>query len=94
MTIQVDIEGQAILAELVARIEAGEEVLLTRDGETVAAVTKVVPPAKPIERVPGLFAHLGPMDDPDIFFRPDPEFTELAESHDEDDFYRPPTSEK
>ena len=94
MTIQVDITEQAILAELVARIEAGEEVLLMRDGETVAAVTKVEPPAQPVERVPGLWAHLGPMDDPDIFFRPDPEFAELAESHDEDDFYRPQTPEK
>jgi antitoxin (DNA-binding transcriptional repressor) of toxin-antitoxin stability system len=94
MTILVDIENQAILAEIVARIEAGEEVLLTRDGETVAAVTKVEPPAKPIERVPGLFAHLGPMDDPEIFFHPDPEFIELAEARDEDDFYRPPPTEK
>jgi antitoxin (DNA-binding transcriptional repressor) of toxin-antitoxin stability system len=94
MTVQVDITEQAILAELVARIEAGEEVLLTRDGETVAALTKVEAPAKLVERVPGLFAHLGPMDDPDIFFRPDPEFIELAESHDEDDFYRPSPTKK
>ena len=32
MTIRVDIENQAALAELVARMEAGEDVLLTRDG--------------------------------------------------------------
>ena len=94
MTIQVDIAEQATVAELVAHIDAGEDVLLTRDGETVAVVTKVEPPARPVERVPGVWAHLGPMDDPDIFFRPDPEFVELAESHDEDDFYRPQTPEK
>jgi antitoxin (DNA-binding transcriptional repressor) of toxin-antitoxin stability system len=94
MTIKVDIAEHAIFAELIARLETGDDVLLTRDGEAVATVTKVDPPIKPIERVPGLFAHLGPMDDPDIFFRPDPEFIELAESRDEDDFYRPPTPEK
>ncbi len=95
MTIQIDIAGQDALAELVAHIEAGEDVvLLTRDGETVAVARKPEPPVKRIERIPGLFAHLGPMDDPDVFFHPDPEFIELAESHDEDDFYRPPTPEK
>jgi antitoxin (DNA-binding transcriptional repressor) of toxin-antitoxin stability system len=75
-------------------MEAGEDVLLTRDGEAVAVVTKVEAPAKRVERIPGVWAHLGPMDDPDIFFRPDPEFAELAESRDEDDFYRPQTPEK
>ncbi|MGR4864248.1 hypothetical protein [Caulobacter sp. LARHSG274] len=94
MTVRVDIAEQATVAELVAHIDAGEDVLLTRDGETVAIVTKVAAPAKRIERIPGVWAHLGPMDDPDIFFRPDPEFAELAEAHDEDDFYRPQTPEK
>ena len=89
MTIQVDIAEQALLAELVARIEAGEEVLLTRDGQTVAALTKVEPPAKRPDRIPGAWAHLGPMEDPYLFLRSDPELEELAESHDEDDFYRP-----
>ena len=96
MTIQVDIRRQGALEELVALIEAGEElVLLTRDGETVAVAHR---PEAPLgahgERVPGLFAHLGPMDDPDIFFRPDPQFAELAESHDEDAFYRSQSPEK
>ncbi len=88
MTIRVDIAEQATVAELVAHIDAGEDVLLTRNGETVAVVTKIEPPAPRVERVPGVWAHLGPMDDPDIFSRPDPEFEELAESRDEDDFYR------
>ncbi len=70
---------QAILAELVARIEAGEEVLLTRDGETVAAVTKVEPPAKRADRVPGAWAHLGKLQDPDLFLRSDPELEEAAD---------------
>ncbi len=98
MTIQVDIQGQNALEELVALIEGGEElVLLTRDGQTVAIARQPELSLKaqdgPGERVLGLFAHLGPMDDPDLFFRPDPEFLELAESRDEDDFYRPQTPE-
>jgi antitoxin (DNA-binding transcriptional repressor) of toxin-antitoxin stability system len=88
MTVQIDIAEQSTVAELVAHIDAGEDVLLTRDGETVAVVTKVELPTKRVERIPGVWAHLGPMDDPYIFSRPDPEFEELAESRDEDDFYR------
>lgn len=95
MTIQVDISGQDALEELVALIDAGEAFELTRDGQTVATVDVAKQKARePIERIPGRYAHLGPMDDPDIFFRPDPEFTELAESHDERDFYRPLPPEK
>lgn len=93
MTVQVDIAAEVSLAELIAQIDAGEEVVLTRDGEVIATI-RPEPAVKPGDRVPGLWAHLGPMDDPDIFSRPDPEFIELAESRDEDDLYRPLTSEK
>lgn len=89
MTIQVDIAGPDPLAELMSLINAGEEVLLTQDGEIIAIVRKPDPPATRPDRVPGLLSHLGPMDDPYIFSRPDPELEELAESRDEDDFYRP-----
>lgn len=88
MTVRFDIAEQAALADLVAHLDAGEDVLLTRDGETVAAVVKAEPPVKQVKRIPGVWAHLGPMDDPYIFSRRDPEFEELAESRDEDDFYR------
>jgi antitoxin (DNA-binding transcriptional repressor) of toxin-antitoxin stability system len=92
MTIEVDINGQDALSELVAHIDAGEDlVLLTRDGETVAIARRPEPKVAQVDRVPGVWAHLGPMDDPDLFLRPDPEFEELAESHDEDEFYRPLT---
>lgn len=104
MTIQVDIQGQGALEELIALIEGGEElVLLTRDGQTVAIARQ--PESLPKveqeqeqeqeqgERILGLFAHLGPMDDPELFLRPDPEFWEVAESQDEDEFYRPQTRE-
>ena len=93
MTVQVDIAAEVTLAELIAQIDAGEEVVLTRDGKVIATI-RPEPAVKRGDRVPGLWAHLGPMDDPDIFSRPDPEFIELAESRDEDDLYRPLTSEK
>jgi antitoxin (DNA-binding transcriptional repressor) of toxin-antitoxin stability system len=92
MTIRVDIDELADLAEFLAHVEAGEDFLLTRNGELVAAVSLSELTEKPADRpdrIPGVWAHLGPMEDPDIFFRPDPEFEELAESRDEDDFYRP-----
>lgn len=93
MTIQVDIAAEVTLAELIAQIDAGEEVVLTRDGAVIATI-RPESAVKHGDRVPGLWAHLGPMDDPDIFSRPDPEFVELAESRDEDDLYRPLTREK
>ncbi len=89
MTIRIDIGELTTLAELLAHIEAGEEVLLARGGETIAIVRPPEPSVKPGDRIPGLLSYLGPMEDPDVFFRPDPEFIELAESRDEDDFYRP-----
>ena len=92
MTILVDISELAYLKALVACIDAGEDIVLTRDGRTVATINIAKPDAHTrIRRVPGLFAHLGPMEDPDLFLRPDPELWELAESHDEDEFYRPQT---
>lgn len=97
MTIRVDIDELADLAEFLAHIEAGEDFLLTRDGEAIAFVRRPEPPepsAERPDRMPGVWAHLGPMDDPYIFSRPDPEFEELAESRDEDDFYRPERPEE
>ena len=76
MTIRFDITGQPALAELVAHVRAGEEVVLTSDGETVAIVN---PPAKPApvspkgRRTLGLWEHLD-LDLPeDLFIGPDPE---------------------
>lgn len=95
MTVRVDIAALADLEALIAWIEEGEDILLTRDGQVVATINIAKQEVEePVERVPGLFAHLGPMEDPDLFFRPDPEFIELAESHDERDFYQPLPPEK
>lgn len=89
MTIQMNIaEAKAKLSELVARAEAGEEVVLARGGKPVVTF-KVVSAPRKIKPVPGLWAHLGPLKDPDLFLRPDPEFEEAALSKDEDHFYHP-----
>lgn len=88
MTIQINIaEAKAKLSELVARAEAGEEVILARAGKPVATL-KLIPQVQKAKRVPGALAHLGPMEDPDLFLRPDAEFLEAAESADEAEFYR------
>lgn len=80
MTIRVDIKAQADLAELVARMEAGEEVLLTRDGQPVAMVS--APPAetpKVGQRRLGVWDHLGLNLPDDLFIGPDPETQAAAD---------------
>ncbi|MDB5455619.1 MAG: hypothetical protein JWP92_1204 [Caulobacter sp.] len=79
MTIRVDIGGQDALSELVAHIDAGEDVELVRDGETIAMTLRMGPAAKRGKRVPGAWAHLGKLQDPDLFLRPDPELEEAAD---------------
>lgn len=73
MTIRFDIGSQAALAELVARMEAGEDVLLIRDGETVAVVNP--PPPAPLKtpRRLGVWDHLNLTLSDDLFIGPDPE---------------------
>ncbi|MCC7268137.1 MAG: type II toxin-antitoxin system prevent-host-death family antitoxin [Caulobacteraceae bacterium] len=75
MGIKVNIaEAKAKLSELVARAEAGEEVLLARGGKQVARI--VADPADDAtpkkKRTLGIWSHLGPLEDPDLFLRPDP----------------------
>lgn len=90
MTVQVNIaKAKATLSELVARAEAGEEVVLMRNGKPVVTLTPTLAPASRGHRRIGAWAHLGPMEDPDMFSQPDPEMAELAESADEDHVYRP-----
>ncbi|MDB5471457.1 MAG: hypothetical protein JWR84_3017 [Caulobacter sp.] len=73
MTIQMNIaEAKGKLSELVTRAEAGEEVVLARNGKVVARIVPTtVTPKGP--RQLGAWAHLGPLKDPDLFLRPDPE---------------------
>ena len=79
MAIQVTlVEAQTRLPELVARAEAGEEVILTRAGTPVATLNPVADAAR-LERTPGAWTHLGRLKDPDLFLRPDPELEDDAD---------------
>ncbi len=80
MTIRVDIASEISLAELVALLDSHDAVLLTENGEVVAQARRVEAKAGRKERVPGALAHLGPMDDPDLFFRPDEALEGVAEA--------------
>lgn len=74
-------EAKAKLSELVARAEAGEEVVLTRNGKPAAKL--VAAPAVSTARQPralGLWDHLGLELDEDVFFKPDLELEEAIES--------------
>ncbi|HTL29461.1 MAG TPA: type II toxin-antitoxin system prevent-host-death family antitoxin [Tepidisphaeraceae bacterium] len=43
-------EAESRLSELVQRAEAGEEIVLTRDGHPTVQLVLVVPPPKPLDR--------------------------------------------
>lgn len=73
MTLQVNIaKAKATLSELVARAEAGEDVVLMRNGKPVAKISKSGPPVARGPRKPGAFAKYGPLP-PDLFLGPDPD---------------------
>lgn len=78
MTIQMNIaEAKAKLSELVARAEAGEEVLIARGGKPIAQI--IYRPSGGRKVVLGSLAHLAPLHDPYLFLRPDPELEEAAD---------------
>jgi antitoxin (DNA-binding transcriptional repressor) of toxin-antitoxin stability system len=79
MTIRFDIAEQAALAELVARMEAGEDVLLTRDGETVAVVSPPPPVEPKGRRRLGVWEHLNLNIPAEVFTDPDPELEALMD---------------
>ena len=71
MMIQMNVaEAKAKLSELIARAEAGEEVVIARDGKPVVALKPVSSNPAGKRRVLGAWAHLGPLIDPDLFLRP------------------------
>jgi prevent-host-death family protein len=73
MTIQINIaESKARLSELVARAEAGEEVVIARSGKPVVALRpRTVPAAEP--RRLGVWEAYGADLPADPFVGPDPE---------------------
>lgn len=80
MTIRVEIHGQPDLEQLAALLEANDVVLLTQNGEIVAETRRVEAGGERKARVPGALAHLGPMDDPFVFSRPDETLKGVAEA--------------
>ena len=75
---QVNIaDAKAKLSELVARAEAGEQVVLARAGKPIVTLTPIAVEANR-KRTPGAWAHLGKLSDPDLFLRPDPELEAFA----------------
>jgi antitoxin (DNA-binding transcriptional repressor) of toxin-antitoxin stability system len=72
MTIPVDIDASDARDQLLAHIEAGEEVALTRDGKVLAVASPTKLPAKR-QRQLGIWDHLN-LDLPeDLFIGPDAE---------------------
>ena len=70
MTLQVNIaEAKAKLSDLIARAEAGEEVVIARGGKPAV----ILRPAGGRNRRLGGLAHLGPAPPLEAFLEPDPE---------------------
>jgi prevent-host-death family protein len=72
MTVQMNIaDAKAKLSELVARAEAGEEVIIARDGKPVVVLTPRIPPARIRTRRLGVWDHFGAAIPEDLFLGPD-----------------------
>ena len=80
MTVMLNVaEAKARLSELIARAEAGEEVVIARGGKPIVSLNPVRPAKGGRKRTPGAWAHLGKLDDPYLFLRPDPDLEEAAD---------------
>jgi prevent-host-death family protein len=83
VTIQVNIaEAKARLSELVAMAEAGEEVVLARNGKPVVTLSPrktTTDRAAPGRRPIGLWDHLGARPKDETFFDPDPDLEALVD---------------
>lgn len=81
MTVQVNI-AKTTLAEVVDQVQAGEDVILTRDGEPVAEIRGIAPKPrpKPGERRPlGIWKHLNLNIPDEVFLAPDEELEALMD---------------
>jgi prevent-host-death family protein len=78
MTIQMNIaEAKAKLSELIARAEAGEQVVIARDGTPVVALAPV-DAAAPVTRRLGLWDDVGAEIPDDLFLGPDDEIQQAV----------------
>jgi prevent-host-death family protein len=81
MTIQMNIaEAKARLSELVARAEAGEEVIIARGGKPVATLAPRSLGRGAAPRPLGLWDHYGAAIPEDLFLGPDPETATSVEA--------------
>lgn len=69
-------DAKTNLSKLIARVEAGEEIVIARDDKPVVRMTAVEVPAKK-KRVPGVMKDIWPVISDEFFFDPLPE-EELA----------------
>jgi prevent-host-death family protein len=91
MAVQMNVaEAKAKLSELISRAEAGEEVIIARDGipavvltPATAAQAQASPPA---QREIGFLSHLGPVWVAPDAWEPDDEAADYAEQSFEEDF--------
>ncbi|MEX6507660.1 type II toxin-antitoxin system Phd/YefM family antitoxin [Jiella sp. M17.18] len=79
-------QAKSDLSKLIARAEAGEEVVIARRGKPAARLVPLVGAAEPkVRRKPGALAHLRPIPD-GLFFDPLPdEELQAFENGDEPD---------
>lgn len=81
MTVQVNI-AKTTLAEVVDQVQAGEDVILTRDGEPVAEIRGIAPKAQPKpgeRRSLGVWTHLNLNIPDEVFLKPDEELEALMD---------------
>lgn len=71
-------EAKAKLSELVARAEAGEEVVLMRNGQPAARITAIEPKRKERRKL-GAWSHLNLAIPDSVFFDPDLELEQAIE---------------
>lgn len=85
MAVKMNIaEAKAKLSELVARAEAGEEVIIARDGAPAVVLKPANEAVRPVRKL-GFLAHLGPIveHDPD-WWKSDPDEIAAAEGGPDD----------
>ncbi len=81
MTVQVNI-AKTTLAEVVDQVQAGEDVILTRDGEPVAEIRGIAPKPRPKpgeRRKLGIWKHLNLNIPDEVFLAPDEELEALMD---------------
>ncbi len=80
MAVQMNIaQAKARLSELVALAESGEEVVIARDGKPVVTLTPRNTAGARRPRTLGIWSKHGPLEDPVLFLRLDPELEALME---------------